>query len=182
MGAQPAPAGSQPGRGPSGAGDQLARIQAEWPRIMERLAASSRVAWTAFHSATPVSVSEGVLAVALAEPGIVRAIAQRGHDERLRQVIIDVLQVDVAVDVLHHPDAVRAAPATDAPARSADQARPADQARAADRVRAARAPRPGHAQPDDVASVDDPDLGPIDGLSLITRELGARPIGEIDHS
>ena len=34
----------------------------------------------------------------------------------------------------------------------------------------------------DEPSDDDPDLTGLDGLALITRELGARPIGEIDHS
>jgi hypothetical protein len=36
----------------------------------------------------------------------------------------------------------------------------------------------------DEPSADDPDLdaSATDGLALVTRELGARPIGEIDHT
>jgi hypothetical protein len=34
----------------------------------------------------------------------------------------------------------------------------------------------------DEPSEDDPDVSGSDGLALVTRELGARPIGEIDHS
>ncbi len=43
---------------------------------------------------------------------------------------------------------------------------------------------PADADVADVPSPDDPDLdaGGAHGLALITRELGARPIGEIDHS
>jgi hypothetical protein len=43
------------------------------------------------------------------------------------------------------------------------------------------AAQPGLEQHDE-ASPDDPDLSATDGLALITRELGARRIGEIDHT
>jgi DNA polymerase-3 subunit gamma/tau len=191
----------------------ITRIRDAWPAILERLAASSRVAWTAFHAATPVSCTNGALAVAVAEPGNVRAIAQRGHDERLRQTIIDVLALDLTIDVLHDPEPARPAltgtgvtgsaaasstgskvssgtpgdagatrSATGTGAGASRQATPPT-ARPADVVREA-----GSALlTDDVAdepSPDDPDLDPggAQGLALITRELGARPIGEIDHS
>ncbi len=186
----------------------ITRIRDSWPAILERLAASSRVAWTAFHAATPVSCTNGALAVAVAEPGNVRAIAQRGHDERLRQAIIDVLALDLTIDVLHDPEPARpalpgagvsgatAAASTRAPAASsvpgaADAAASAGAsapatpppARPADVVREAGA-SPAAADVADEPSPDDPDLDPggAHGLALITRELGARPIGEIDHS
>lgn len=165
----------------------LAAVQQAWPVVLDRLAVSSRVAWTAFHAATPVSCSAGALAVAVAEPGNVRAIAQRGHDERLRQALIDVLGVDLTIDVMHAPSATSPAgppttPATDPPAQ-----RPTSPGSAARRpgdvVRAAGASGPGQEIIDE-PSPDDPDLeaGAADGLALITRELGARPIGEIDHA
>jgi len=55
--------------------------------------------------------------------------------------------------------------------------------RPADVVREAGA-APAEAEMADEPSPDDPDLDPggAQGLALITRELGARPIGEIDHS
>ena len=168
------------------------------------------MAWTAFHAATPVSCTNGALAVAVAEPGNVRAIAQRGHDERLRQAIIDVLALDLTIDVLHDPEPARPAlagagdrergcildgiagverqagngwwdpighgggflgQATPPTARPADVVREAGSAPVTDDVA-------------DEPSPDDPDLDPggAQGLALITRELGARPIGEIDHS
>ena len=103
--------GAAPAPRPAAPGDDTAitRIRDAWPAILERLAASSRVAWTAFHAATPVSCTNGALAVAVAEPGNVRAIAQRGHDERLRQAIIDVLALDLTIDVLHDPEPARPA-------------------------------------------------------------------------
>jgi DNA polymerase-3 subunit gamma/tau len=186
----------------------ITRIRDAWPAILDRLASSSRVAWTAFHAATPVSCTNGALAVAVAEPGNVRAIAQRGHDERLRQAIIDVLALDLTIDVLHDPEPARpgssetggggitAASSRGAPASSpasgspdvtpsAGSSGPAtpSAARPADVVREAGA-APAANDVADEPSPDDPDLDPggAHGLALITRELGARPIGEIDHS
>ena len=212
-GAPPGSAASPPtGRVPAGHDDQLTRLREAWPSILDRLAASSRVAWTAFHAATPVSCSNGALAVAVAEPGNVRAIAQRGHDERLRQAIIDVLALDLTIDVLHDPEPARPAGATGPTTPTAGSARggaadrpaapgaaapdqvsaaggpsdapaPRSAANAADVVRAGMAAGQASEAADE-PSPDDPDLdeGGVHGLALITRELGARPIGEIDHS
>ncbi len=123
----PAPVAAAPGDDTT-----ITRIRDSWPAILERLASSSRVAWTVFHAATPVSCVNGALAVAVAEPGNVRAIAQRGHDERLRQAIIDVLALDLTIDVLHDPEPARPAPsgagATGDAATSAAGARPASRA------------------------------------------------------
>jgi DNA polymerase-3 subunit gamma/tau len=169
------------------------------------------VAWTAFHAAAPISLTGGVLAVAVAEPGHVRAIAQRGHDERLRQAIIDALGLDVRIDVLHDPDAAGggrgAAPSTGSapegqvsrasraaasppassggPGSEGPGSGPSAGPRGSDLVRAAAGgPAETDPEPADEPSADDPDLDASggDGLALITRELGARPIGEIDHS
>jgi hypothetical protein len=153
-----------------------------------------------------VSCANGALAVAVAEPGNVRAIAQRGHDERLRQAILDVLALDLSIDVLHDPEPARPAPADDgggpdaapptatSPRRSPAPADPGGSAPAPPRVsspaaRPADVVREAGSAPTatevaDEPSPDDPDLDPggTQGLALITRELGARPIGEIDHS
>ena len=188
----------------------ITRIRDAWAAILERLASSSRVAWTAFHAATPVSCGGGALAVAVAEPGNARAIAARGHDERLRQAIIDVLALDLTIDVLHDPE-----PAAPGPGRGGDQSGASGPGRgsvSATQVAAGSAPEGGTTQPSgspgssrsgrpadvvraagsaspqdegvDEPSPDDPDVESdgANGLALITRELGARPIGEIDHS
>jgi DNA polymerase-3 subunit gamma/tau len=191
----------------------ITAVQSAWPAVLDRLAGKSRVAWFAFQSAAPVSLSQGVLAVAVSELGNVRAIGQKGHDEWLRQALIDVLGLDVRIDMLHDPDAARGAsgPGSPAPARPgggpgeqgagapgsggsaahsgeagrASTAEPVEvrnQARrGVEMVRAAAATGGPEDHPDE-PSEDDPDLSGADGLALITRELGARPIGEIDHS
>jgi DNA polymerase-3 subunit gamma/tau len=205
--APPSPPAQPPtGRAPAGAGSDdtaIVRVREAWPAVLERLASSSRVAWTAFHAATPVSCTNGALAVAVAEPGNVRAISQRGHDERLRQALIDVLALDVTIDVLHDPEPARPAPASGGQGGAAPQGgttgappstsaargegspsqAPGPAGRPADVVREAGS-APAVAEVADEPSPDDPDLdsGGTNPLALITRELGARPIGEIDHS
>jgi len=195
-----------------GGASSVSDVQSAWPAVLERLAGKSRVAWFAFQSAAPVSLSQEVLAVAVSEVGNVRAISQKGHDEWLRQALIDVLGLDVRIDMLHDPDAARggSAPAATAPGRPGDPAshqgagdpgagepaagggagrpsaaEPREARRQARRgvemVRSAATTAGPDDQPDE-PSEDDPDLSGADGLALITRELGAHPIGEIDHS
>jgi hypothetical protein len=144
----------------------------------------------------PLSVDDAVLCLAVPQPGNVRAITAKGHDERLRQVVIDVVGLDLRVSVVHDPGATAVAgghvgssgspaPAVRAVGEVASETgggrRDGGGAGAA-AVRSARRTRVPEAA--DEASPDDPDLpsGGPDGLTLITRELGARPIGEIDHS
>jgi len=202
----PGPASSAPGpsASPDGAaetptsarGPDLSAVQGAWSDVLARLAADSRVAWTAFHSATPVSLANGALAVAVSEPGQLRAIAQRGHDERLRQALIDVLGLDVTIDVLHDPGlagppspkgSAAPEPGTGTPAGPARGSTPQGERATSNGgshlVRAAAgSPASREAEPQDEPSADDPDMTGGDGLALIARELGARPIGEIDHS
>jgi DNA polymerase-3 subunit gamma/tau len=208
---EPAPAGSEQPAAEAVGDTQITRIREAWPAILDRLAGSSRVAWTAFHAATPVSCTGGALAVAVSEPGNARAIAQRGHDERLRQAIIDVVALDLTIDVLHDPEpsspggsspqasgrgvgpgpagSSRTAPAAPGAAPPAagspavQETGPGRSSRPADVVRAAGSTTSDEHVVDE-PSPDDPDLdaGAADGLALITRELGARPIGEIDHT
>ncbi len=197
-GAEPAGAG----RGDGGSPGQIDRVRQAWPAILDRLAASSRVAWTAFHGAAPVSCTGGALAVAVTEPGYARAIMQRGHDERLRQAVLDVLSLDVTVDVLHDPEPVGTAPSrTAVPGRAEEGRRASRDSRAGGPLQAAPSEPEGPTgtRPadvvragdesdrrdvlDDEPSPDDPDLEVGEsGVELITRELGAQPIGEIDHS
>ena len=52
----------------------------------------SRVAWISFSSSAPISLSNGELAVALADAGTVKGVKASGHDERLRQAVLDVIK------------------------------------------------------------------------------------------
>ena len=101
----------------------LADVRTMWPAILEALKGQSRLAWMLFADTSPVSLSEGVLAVGVADAGRVRNINASGHGERLRQVYLDVMRADVRVEAVvadtHLPAAVAAA---DAPSLDDDDA------------------------------------------------------------
>lgn len=88
-----------------------------WPAVMEGLKSMSRVAWAVFSDSRPLSVCDGVLAVGIPEESKVKNARTSGHGERLRQVIIDVMHVDLQVDVVLSSSAAptAAAAAVDVP-------------------------------------------------------------------
>ena len=135
-----------------------------WPAVLEALKGYSRVAWIGFTDSTPISLSNGVLAVALAEAGKAKNIQNSKHDERLRQAILDVMRVDVTIDVVLAPD--RVVPMAAAPADPS--------------VPTAAAPPAATAAEPDAPSLDDPDLSDASGVDLLVREFGATQIGEIE--
>ena len=144
--AAPVPAPSTP------AGDvDLAQFTSMWPAVLEALKLGSRVAWVLFESSTPVSWSDGVLAVAVGEPGKLSNITASKHDERLRQAVIDVMRTDVRIDVVLAPDRV-AASATKAVVVEAD-----------------------------TPSITDADVETASGVALALADFGATQIGEIER-
>ena len=155
--AAPAPAAAAGGMG-------LAEIRSMWPAVLDALKSYSRVAWVGFAESVPVSLEGGVLAVAIANAGTVQGMRSSGHDERLRQAILDVLRTDVRIDVVLAPDAVAAAAAV-----------------AAANGASATAPEAPSAPEPDVPSIDDADATDDVGVDLAIKALGATQIGEIDH-
>jgi DNA polymerase-3 subunit gamma/tau len=165
---EPAPAAAQPAVAAPGVGvDQFLSL---WPAVLEALKGYSRVAWIGFTDSTPISVSNGVLAVAVAEAGKAKGIQNSKHDERLRQAILDVMRVDVSIDVVLAPDRVVPLVAA-APGAPASQGTPAPASPGASPA--------GMAEPD-APSLDDPDVDETSGVDLLVREFGATQIGEIE--
>ncbi len=105
-------------------------------------------------------MSDGVLAVAVGDAGKVNNVRASGHEERLRQAILDVMKTDVRIDVVLAPD--RVVPASAKPSGAVDTDPPA-------------APEP------DAPSMDDANVDGAVGVDLAVRELGATRIGEIEH-
>lgn len=138
----------------------LDEIRSLWPAILEALKAGSRVAAMVFIDSHPVSLSNGVLAVAVDGQGRIINIQQGKHDERLRQAILDVARVDVRIDVVLDGERARAGTAVRANAAAASAA-------------------PVDAEPDE-PSADDPDEEDVTGVDLAIRELDATRIGEIE--
>ncbi|MFM9134744.1 MAG: DNA polymerase III subunit gamma and tau [bacterium] len=107
----PSPAAPPERSGPSEAALTLADIATMWPAVLEGLKSMSRVAWMLFSDSTPVSWEDGVLAVSVPDVGKANNARANGHDQRLRQVILDSLRVDVRVDVVAGGTSVAPAPA-----------------------------------------------------------------------
>lgn len=122
-----------------------------WPAVLDALKGYGRVAWLAFADSRPVSMSSGVLAVGLNQQGTINNVRSSGHDERLRQSILDVMRVDVSVDVVLVPDiaGVKASAGAD--------------------------------EESDLPSRDDATVDDATGVDLAMQELGATTIGEIEH-
>lgn len=127
-----------------------------WPAVLEALKLDSRVAWVLFESARPVSLSNGALAVAVGEPGKLSNISSSKHDERLRQAVIDVMQVDVRIDVVLAPDRIGSA-ATSAASTTPPSSEP------------------------DTPSITDADVETTSGIDLAVNDFGATQIGEIER-
>ena len=154
------PAAAEPSTSPppvESPGVTLDQFVSLWPAVLDAVKAYSKVAWMTFSTSAPISLSGGVLAVAVDDAGKVNNVKASGHDERLRQAILDVMKTDVRIDVVLAPD------------RSGIPARPAS----ADA--AAAAPEP------DAPSLDDANADGAVGIDLALRELGATRIGEIEH-
>lgn len=123
-----------------------------WPAVMDALLKYSRVAWMGFTESTPLSFENGVLAVGVKDSGRYNNVKSGGHDERLRQAILDVLQVDTKIDV------VLGAMGTVGGSAVATQV-----------------------EEDDTPSMDDSSSEEVTGADLIAKELGGVSIGEIEN-
>ena len=87
-----------------------------WPAVLEAVKATKRVSWMVLQASIPLSLQDGVLAVGVDTVNSVNGIRNSGHDQILRQAIIDVLHLDVSVDVvLSDARAASSAAASDAP-------------------------------------------------------------------
>jgi len=85
-------------------------VRSMWPAVLDATKSYSKVAWILFSNSVPLSLDDAVLAVALKNAGDVTGARASGHDERVRQAVMDVLRVDVRIDVVHAPDSYLAVP------------------------------------------------------------------------
>ena len=162
-----------------------------WPNVLNRVKDYRRVTWAQlFEKSDVIGMDARQLQIGLQDVGAHRAFSQGGHDEIVRQALIDVVGLDLAVVAVLDPSASGASPpqavASTTPANQSAPPAAAAQARAA----AAAVDRPvvgkERATPsdDDEVALDDPDAED-DGLAgpdLVAQQLGGTVIGEIDHA
>ena len=150
---------------------EFGEVQSLWPAVLESIKSTSRVAWMIFNEASPLSVDDTTLVIGVQNAGVIAGVSNGGHDERLRQAVLDVLRVDRRVEVILDPGA---APAKTVAPKTPPAEKPV-------RKRAAAPETPAEPKAPDEASPDDPDLDgdSLSGEALAMRELGGTVIGEI---
>ena len=160
----------------------FAEVQSLWPAVLEALKSMSRVSWTTFSEASPLSVDDATLVVAVQSAGVVTAIRNGGHEERLRQAVRDVLRADRRIEVILDPGRAPAATAPTAPPRDAPSDAPPAAPKRSKRQAAAEAVAAAEQEAAaDEPSPDDPTIAAdgVTGEDLIIKTLGAKRIGEI---
>ena len=173
---------------PSGQLD-LHEVRRLWPSVLDRVKGYRRVTWAQlFEKSEVLDVDDKQLSLGLSDIGAHRAFSQGGHDEIVRQALIDVIGLDVQVTALLDPSA-KAPARTGEGERAKTKARPTPSAAADARAAAAAVERPvvGKQQSersiDDEVRADDDDVddGGLSGADLVAQHLGGKVIGEIDH-
>ncbi len=96
----PAQAGEKPTAPAPAAGMELETVRQSWPAVLSEVGKRSRVAWTLWDSSHPAVLGGGVLTVAVADQGRLTRILASRREELLRQVLIDVLKLDVKVSLV----------------------------------------------------------------------------------
>ncbi|MEO8329458.1 MAG: DNA polymerase III subunit gamma and tau, partial [Candidatus Nanopelagicales bacterium] len=91
----------------------LHEIRRLWPSVLDRVKAYRRVTWAQLFEKSEVLAIDGKqLSLGLSDGGAHRAFSQGGHDEIVRQSLIDVVGLDVQVVALLDPSAKGTARAT----------------------------------------------------------------------
>ena len=130
----------------------VASFTSMWPAVMDALSKYSRVAWMGFTESTPLSFDNGVLSVGVKDSGHYNNVKSGGHDERLRQAILDVLKIDTEIDIVLGAKGI-----------------------------VGGAIVPPVPEEEDAPSMDDSASSEVTGADLIAKELGGVSIGEIEN-
>ena len=176
----PTPAGSS----------EVHELRRMWPNVLNRVKDYRRVTWAQlFEKSDVIGVDDKQLQIGLQDIGAHRAFSQGGHDEIVRQALIDVVGLDLVVVAVLDPSS-SGAPASGGSAPAAVKpVAPPPAAAAEARAAAAAVDRPvvgrsAESDNDDEVDLNDPDAED-DGLAgpdLIAQQLGGTVIGEIDRA
>jgi DNA polymerase-3 subunit gamma/tau len=154
-------------------------LRARWPEVLEAVKRERRVAWMILTNAVVDSLDDGMLTLRFAREGDLKGFTTSGTDADLKRVLSSGFGVNAMVK------GITGGEPPSAPAFSHAQAAPA--------VPVRRDPTPRNDLPpppeESFAAEDEPDDEPLPpgppeltGVDLITRELGARIISEIETS
>ncbi|KQP27850.1 DNA polymerase III subunit gamma/tau [Aeromicrobium sp. Leaf272] len=195
---EPAAAEAQPASPPAG-GMSVADVRRLWPEILEVVKGLRRFTWIMLSQNAQVQALDGTtLTIALVNSGARDSFMASGSAEYVQKALQQVIGVQWRIDAIVDPSADPRAASNPAPA-SPQAAAPTPPAQAApatggDAGRGVGAPesvRQAMREPASMAPPEDPDASahpddPVvdqgtDPEQLLSRELGARVIDEIDH-
>ena len=98
-----------------------------WPNVLDQVKDYRRVTWAQlFEKSDVLGVDDKQLQIGLRDVGAHRAFSQGGHDEIVRQALIDVVGLDLAVVAVLDPS-VAGSGAAPEPAKSGPTSSEADQ-------------------------------------------------------
>nr|WP_241653581.1 DNA polymerase III subunit gamma and tau [Propioniciclava flava] len=184
-----APAGAnEPEAAPVTAGLGTADLRARWPEVLDAVRSRRRVTWIILRENAQVhTFADGVLTLALNNPGALESFARGGSDQIVREAVLHVLGVAPTVKVIAGgggDDGPVDRPA--APPAPAQERRSAPEAthQHAERARANIEPtRVGPTdEPEPLESLDDPDIDDqaLGSAELIAKVLGGQLIADED--
>ena len=178
----------------SGSGHELQELRRAWPTVLNRVRDYRKVTWAQlFEKSDVLSVDSKQITIGLRDVGSHRAFSQGGHEEIVRQALIDVVGLDLAVVAVLDPSVSTSRAAdrepTETPAASEKQSSAPSVAATEARAAAAAVDGPVVGKPketpaDDEIHVTDADADDHDlaGAELIAQQLGGTVIGEIEHT
>jgi DNA polymerase-3 subunit gamma/tau len=173
---------------------EVHELRRMWPNVLDKVKDYRRVTWAQlFEKSDVLGVDDKQLQIGLRDVGAHRAFSQGGHDEIVRQALIDVVGLDLVVVAVLDPSVAGSGaasePAKSRPGSSDPTSRATPPAAAAEaRAAAAAVERPVVGKErvvdvDDDVALDDADAedAGLAGPDLIAQQLGGTVIGEIDH-
>ncbi len=184
---------------PEPGGLSLVDVRRLWPGVLARVQGMRRYAWAVLsQNAQVIDVAGGVITIGLVNAGARDSFVRGGHDEILRQALIDELGVDWKVEAIidgsalsgrtsrqTEPSSLPVPPSS--PPGSVGRAEPSPRVEAAKeavrstRARSGKADQPDEPPPevrDDDAVIDD---AATSSQELLARELGAEIIDDFPH-
>ncbi len=177
---------------PAAGGMGVADVRRLWPEVLEVIKGLRRFTWIMLSQNAQVQALDGqTLTIALVNAGARDSFVASGSAEYVQQALQQVIGVQWRIEAIVDPSVdPRAASAPQPSAPAAQQAAPAPSGQGRG-VGAPEAVRQAMREPGSVAPPEDPDLAahpddPVvdqgaDPEQLLSRELGARVIDEIDH-
>ena len=174
---------------------EVHELRRMWPNVLEKVKDYRRVTWAQlFEKSDVLGVDDKQLQIGLRDVGAHRAFSQGGHDEIVRQALIDVVGLDLVVVAVLDPSVASSGAASEPASSQRVSSEPATSAASPPAAAEARAAAAAVDRPvvgkersaevdDDEVALDDADADDagLAGPELIAQQLGGTVIGEIDH-